>query len=176
MTNEPGIPTGPTQHTAPPDHLNTGGTLAPPAEQYFEMRFTSTRRGARLARRFAAVRLHEWGIPYGSDDHDAIVVIVAELTSNAVRHGHVPGRDFHLRLQVARRLETARVDVTDTRGERLPPRPASVVVGRDPYVSLDGRGLVLVAGLAARWDWHLRADGPGKTVWAEYSLGSTGLM
>ncbi|MET8980485.1 ATP-binding protein [Streptomyces sp. NPDC004539] len=159
MTNEPGTPTG---------------TLAPPTEQHFEMRFTSTRRGARLARRLAAVRLHEWGIPYGSDDHDALVVIVAELTSNAVRHGHVPGRDFHLRLQVAPRLETARVDVTDTRGERLPPRPATVVPGRDPYVSLDGRGLLLVAGLAARWDWHLRTDGPGKTVWAEYTLPGAG--
>jgi len=166
MTKEPGIPTGPTQPPGTTGNL----TLSEPEEQYFEMRFTSTRRGARLARRLAAVRLDEWGIPYGSDDHDALVVIVAELTSNAIRHGHVQGRDFHLRLQVARRLRTARVDVTDTRGERLPPRPSTIVPGRDPYVSLDGRGLLLVAGLATRWDWHLRPDGPGKTVWAEYTL------
>lgn len=153
MTNEPASP-----------------TLLPPAEQHFEMRFTSTRRGARLARRFAAVRLEQWGVPYGSDVHDALVTIVAELASNAVRHGHVQGRDFHLRLQVSPRLGTARVDVTDTRGDRLPPRPGAVVVGRDPYVHPGGRGLLLVAGLASRWDWHLRGDGPGKTVWAECQL------
>ncbi|MYR56061.1 ATP-binding protein, partial [Streptomyces sp. SID625] len=57
------------------------------------MRFTSTPRGARLARRLAAVRPHAWDIPYGTDAHDAIVRIVAEPAANAVRHGHVPGRD-----------------------------------------------------------------------------------
>jgi len=24
--------------------------------------------------------------------------------------------------------------------------------------------------VTARWDWHPRPDGPGKTVWAEYTL------
>lgn len=58
----------------------------------------------------------------------------------------------------------ARVEVTDTRGERVP-RPAAL---RTPGAEdTGGRGLLLVAGLAARRDWHLRADGPGKTVWAE---------
>ncbi|MEV5004839.1 hypothetical protein AB0K74_13875 [Streptomyces sp. NPDC056159] len=53
------------------------------------MRFTSTPRGARLARRLAAVRLDAWGIPYGTDAHDAIVLIVAELTANAVRRPYM---------------------------------------------------------------------------------------
>ncbi|MFB7569628.1 ATP-binding protein [Streptomyces sp. NPDC056165] len=135
----------------------------------FEMRFTSTPRGARLARRLAAVRLDAWGIPYGTDAHDAIVLIVAELTANAVRHGHVPGRDFHLRLHTASDGCTVRVEVTDTRTECLPRRPA-VPEGATRAEEEAGRGLVLVSHLATRWDWHPRPDGPGKTVWAEYEF------
>lgn len=96
------------------------------------------------------------------------MLIVAELTVNAVRHGHVPGRDFHLRLALTAESGTARVEVTDTRAERVPPRPDAL---RLPEVEdSGGRGLLLVGGLAARWDWHLRSDGPGKSVWAEYAL------
>ncbi|MFJ3720200.1 ATP-binding protein [Streptomyces sp. NPDC090057] len=138
----------------------------------FEMRFTSTPRGARLARRLAAVRLDAWGIPYGTDAHDAVVLIVAELTANAVRHGHVPGRDFHLHLHAPLHDHVLRVEVTDTRGERLPRRPTAPRGAADAEEEA-GRGLLLVSQLAARWDWHPRPDGPGKTVWAEYALASS---
>ncbi|MEU6816060.1 ATP-binding protein [Streptomyces sp. NPDC046860] len=131
------------------------------------MRFTSTARGARLARRLVAIRLHEYGVPYGTDAHDDIVLITAELAANAVRHGHVPGRDFHVRLSLtAPPSRTARIEVSDTKGERMPPRPGEPRAG--------GRGLVLVSGLAAAWDWHLRKEGPGKTVWAEVGVGDGG--
>jgi anti-sigma regulatory factor (Ser/Thr protein kinase) len=132
------------------------------------MRFTSTPRGARLARRLTAVRLDAWGIPYGTDPHEAIVLITAELTANAVRHGHVPGRDFRLRLHDLHATpegRTVRIEVTDTRAERPPRRPATPCDPADAEET--GRGLLLVAHLAARWDWHPRSDGPGKTVWAE---------
>ncbi|MFJ6855056.1 ATP-binding protein [Streptomyces sp. NPDC091271] len=125
----------------------------------FTMRFSSTPRGARLARRLAGERLDAWGVPYGSDAHDALLLTVGELSSNAVRHGHVSGRDFRLRLSAEG--TAIRVEVTDTRGECLP-TPA------DP-ASPDqegGRGLLLVAALADRWGWYPCADGPGKTVWA----------
>ncbi|MFJ8544130.1 ATP-binding protein [Streptomyces sp. NPDC093586] len=110
------------------------------------------------------------GIPYGTDPHDAIVRVVAELTANAVRHGHVPGRDFRFRLHVAPDGRTVRIDieVTDTRAERHPCRPAAPedTTGAEET----GRGLLLVAHLAARWDWHPRPDGPGTTIWAEYAF------
>lgn len=64
------------------------------------MQFTSSPRGARLARRLAAVRLAEWGFPEEGDVSQTAVLLVGELTANAVRHGHVPGRDFGLRLAV----------------------------------------------------------------------------
>ncbi|MET7885408.1 ATP-binding protein [Streptomyces avermitilis] len=131
----------------------------------FEMRFTSTPRGARLARRLAAHRLDAWGIPYGTRPHEEIVLVLGELTANAVRHGHVPSRDFHLLLHVIAPSSMVRVEVTDTRAERTPPDPEAL---RAPGAEdTGGRGLLLVAAFATRWGWHLRHGGPGKTVWAE---------
>ncbi|WP_405660455.1 ATP-binding protein [Streptomyces sp. NBC_01166] len=126
---------------------------------HFTMRFSSTPRGARLARRLAGERLDAWGAPYGSDTHDALLLTVAELSSNAVRHGHVSGRDFRLRLSAEG--TSIRVEVTDTRGERLPAPTDPASPDQE-----DGRGLLLVATLADRWGWYPCADGPGKTVWA----------
>ncbi|MFI5819928.1 ATP-binding protein [Streptomyces rishiriensis] len=131
----------------------------------FEMRFTSTPRGARLARRLAAHRLDTWGIPYGAGPHEGIVLVLGELTANAVRHGHLPSRDFHLLLHVSASAHTVRIEVTDARTERTPPDPGTLAAPGEEDTS--GRGLLLVAALATRWGWHLRPDGPGKTVWAE---------
>lgn len=130
----------------------------------FTMRFTSTPRGARLARRLVSARLDEWGHPYDSAANEAVTLIAAELTSNAVRHGHVPGRDFHVRL--AAEADTLRVEVTDTRAERVPPLSAQA----PPMDEESGRGLLLVARLAARWGVAPRPEAPGKTVWAEVRL------
>ncbi|MEN8654555.1 ATP-binding protein [Streptomyces sp. 21So2-11] len=148
------------------------GTTAPTQLSHpiddFVMRFSSTPRGARLARRLAALRLHEWGVPYDSEVHDALTLIVAELCANAVQHGHVAGRDFRLRL--AADAATVRIEVTDTRTERLPaPGPAPA-----PADAETGCGLLLVARLATRWGWYVRIGAPGKTVWAECALPKEG--
>lgn len=127
------------------------------------MRFTSTPRGARLARRLVARRLDEWGHPYGSGTHDEVTLIAAELAANAVRHGHVPGRQFALRLTAT--ATGVRVEVTDTRTERLPTAGELTPVDAD-----SGRGLYLVSQLADRWAIEPvppERPGPGKTVWAE---------
>ncbi|MFF1679784.1 ATP-binding protein [Streptomyces sp. NPDC058256] len=140
---------------------STATTQLTTPTHHFTMRFSSTPRGARLARRLCGERLDSWGIPYGSEVHDVLTLITAELCANAVRHGNVPGRDFHLQL-TADATSTVRIEVTDTRGERLPtPTPADPEADRT-----DGRGLLLVAALADLWGWCPRADGPGKTVWA----------
>ncbi|RRQ81404.1 ATP-binding protein [Streptomyces griseofuscus] len=112
--------------------------------------------------------MDEWGILYGTVAHDDIVLIVAGLSANAVRHGRVPGRDFHFGLHFTRLSGTVRVETTDTRGERLPERLPVAPEGADAEEA--GRGLLLVSHLAARWGWCPPAEGPGKTVWAEHAI------
>ncbi|MFK0169227.1 ATP-binding protein [Streptomyces sp. NPDC090306] len=127
----------------------------------FAMAFTSSTRGARLARRLVSYRLDAWGHPYGGDVNDTLTVITAELAANAVRHGHVAGRDFHVRLTCGG--TTVRVEVSDTRTERVP-----LLSDREPPGDAEaGRGLRIVAALASRWGVAPREGAPGKTVWAE---------
>lgn len=145
---------------------------APITSSPFTMRFSSTLRGARLARRMTENVLDAWGVPYGSEPHDELILVVAELCANAAQHGCVPGRDFELRLSLTtdEGSSAVQVEVTDTVAERVPsPRPLTGTAD-DPAES--GWGLLLVAEFAADWGWHPRPDddGPGKTVWARYTL------
>lgn len=134
----------------------------------FAQRFSATRHGARLARLLAAHQLTDWGHPHGTEAHDTVVLVVAELATNAVLHGRVPGRDFALSLSHDEGRGVVRIEVTDTHPV-LPTR-------RTPGTDEDGgRGLLLVDALATDWGVHDRL-GPGKTVWAECTttLGSDG--
>ncbi|WP_244167360.1 ATP-binding protein, partial [Streptomyces mutomycini] len=85
----------------------------------FTVLLSPTRRGARLARLLTTAHLGDWGLPTESAAH-----IVAELATNAMLHGRVPGRDFQLSLTVHRDA-LLRIEVTDTRGDRLPPAPGT---------------------------------------------------
>ncbi|MFJ2173929.1 ATP-binding protein [Streptomyces sp. NPDC087851] len=119
----------------------------------FSVLLSSTRRGARLARLLAESQLRDWGIP-----SDPGRLLVAELAANAASHGRVAGRDFRLTLRLAG--DVLRIEVADTRRERLP------VLQRPPVDAESGRGLLLVDALADRWGV---TEGlfPRKTVWAE---------
>ncbi|MBL1115700.1 ATP-binding protein [Streptomyces sp. 110] len=135
-----------------------------PALGEFAMRFTSTPRGARLARRLVSHRLAAWGYPYDSGPNETTTLIASELAANAVRHGRVPGRDFHVRLTapLGDASGTIRIEVSDTRTEK---RPALIAAAPDAET---GRGLYLVSQLAERWAVGPRSGGgPGKTLWAE---------
>jgi anti-sigma regulatory factor (Ser/Thr protein kinase) len=108
-----------------------------------------------VARRFAAGRLAEWGVP--RDDTLDALLIVSELVTNAIVHGAPPVR---LRLwHTSGGLQIA-VDDGSTAIPRLR-RPRS----EQPH----GRGLMIVARLATRCTIHLREH--GKTVWATRALG-----
>ncbi|MFE5599346.1 ATP-binding protein [Streptomyces coelicoflavus] len=119
----------------------------------FGLQLSPTPRGARLARLLATEQLHLWGLP----THPA-ELIVGELATNAATHGRVSGRDFRLLMYVVG--DTLRIEVTDTRGDRMPcPQQA----GTDAE---SGRGLLLVDALADRWG-VVPGPPPRKTVWAE---------
>ncbi|MFF0434501.1 ATP-binding protein [Streptomyces sp. NPDC004327] len=136
----------------------------PVTVRVFTQRFSSTPRGARLARHLTLHQLDRWGIGYGSTASDTVALIVAELAANAVTHGRVPGRDFELTLTYAGEpAATLRVDVSDTRTESRP-RLAPLAPLSD-----NGRGLFLVDALASRWDVLDRVP-VGKTVRAELDL------
>lgn len=142
----------------------------PVTVRVFNQRFSSTRRGARLARLLALHQLDSWLIPYHSSLSEAVGLIVAELANNAATHGCVPGRDFELGLTLTERK--LRVEVSDTRGDRVPPGPDALAA---PCLLADsGRGLCLVDALAASWGVTARTPAPGKTVWAELGLGPSG--
>ncbi|MFD9235026.1 ATP-binding protein [[Kitasatospora] papulosa] len=103
---------------------------------------------------------------------EAAALVVAELSSNAVIHGHVPGRDFLLTMMLTPLPEDSagilRIEVSDCRGERL---PAPVL--EPPPAGEHGWGLFLVDMFASRWGVVHRTPA-GKTVWAELSNLSQG--
>ncbi|MFG2598289.1 ATP-binding protein [Streptomyces sp. NPDC048462] len=135
----------------------TASPQRPTAERTFTVRLSPTRRGARPARLLAVAHLGLWGLPSDSAAH-----IVAELAANAMVHGRVPGRDFQLSLTVIAD-ERLRIEVTDTRGDRLP------VAAVPDRLAESGRGLLIVEALAGRWG-VIPGPVPRKTVWAELDL------
>ncbi|WP_327071165.1 ATP-binding protein [Kitasatospora sp. NBC_01302] len=108
--------------------------------------------------------LHDWGwLPTDSPDQlaraDDILLVVSELVTNASRHADGPDQ-----LVLRASGELLRIDVLD--GLTTPPQP------RLPHSpgQLGGHGLHTVALLASRWGTTPRADGPGKSVWAEFDI------
>ncbi|MFI6008164.1 ATP-binding protein [Streptomyces sp. NPDC051243] len=137
-------------------------TAAPTAQldnpiRNFSVQLSPTPRAARLARLLTTEQLRSWGLPLEPAAH-----IVAELAANAVTHGRVPGRDFLLLVHVVG--TTVRIEVTDTRADRLPHTAEPPAPDAE-----SGRGLTIVDALANRWGV---APGlpPRKTVWAEVDL------
>ncbi|ANB07997.1 hypothetical protein SAM40697_4039 [Streptomyces ambofaciens] len=133
--------------------MNQKSAELPTPVRNFSVRLSSTPRGARLARLLATNQLRSWGLP-----QDPARQLIAELASNAAAHGRVAGRDFRLTLYVVG--GTLRIEVTDTRGERLPHPQAPAPDAES------GRGLLLVEALADRWG-VTEGRFPRKTVWAE---------
>ncbi|MFD8413200.1 ATP-binding protein [Streptomyces sp. NPDC059650] len=144
----------------------------PVTVRVFSQQFSSTPRGARLARCLALHELHAWGVPPGSDTSDAAALVLAELTANAVTHGRVPGRNFELVVSLT--ADVLRIEVSDTRGECRPPAPAlrsgpGTGPARPDPLADTGRGLLLVQAVATRWEVRDRPP-VGKTIAAELAL------
>ncbi|UUU31633.1 ATP-binding protein [Streptomyces sp. CA-210063] len=131
----------------------------------FRQLFTPSRRGARLARRTVAQRLHAWGIARGSEVYENAVLVTAELVTNAAMHGYVQGHSFLLKVVWV--TGTVRIEVADACEKQRPKTRRS-----EPEAE-SGRGLLIVEALADKWGVEDRDL--GKTVWAELSTSiSTG--
>jgi two-component sensor histidine kinase len=96
-----------------------------------------------------------------SDWVEQLVLVVDEITSNALRHGAAP-------VQIGLGTDSASwlVTVTD-HAPGVPPLPA---VGRAPGTG--GYGLYMIADLTSDHGWH--SEDHHKTVWALLSLSSEG--
>ncbi|WP_372462593.1 ATP-binding protein [Streptomyces solaniscabiei] len=104
------------------------------------------------ARRFAAETLEAWGLDELSFSTQ---LMVSEMVTNAIRHGRPP---VHLRFVLASALTCEVFDASSTAPH----------MRRARTFDEGGRGLLLVAQLAARWG--TRHSREGKIVWAEQAL------
>ena len=109
---------------------------------------------ARVARGFVGGVLGA-GHPCG----DEAVLLVSELFGNSVRHSGSGAAGETVTVAVRAGSGMVRVEVTDRSGPRV---PRLCPAGDDGE---GGRGLALVAGLAARWGWRRR--GSRTVTWFE---------
>jgi anti-sigma regulatory factor (Ser/Thr protein kinase) len=119
--------------------------------------YTPSPRSVSLARRRSARLVREWGHPGIAGDAG---LVVSEMTSNALLHGHVQGRLFRVHLKLTK--SALRIEVTDARGEFMPRQ--RIPAGDDQ----SGRGLSLIDAFTARWG--VEPCVVGKTVWAEFDV------
>ena len=107
----------------------------------------------RRARRLVSDHLETWGL---RDLDQVTILLVSELVTNALLHGHPP-----LRLIARDILTGVRIEVHDNNPEGAPQK-------RPDGGLQSGRGLQLVDSLATRWGWM--ESGSGKCVWFEVDL------
>lgn len=137
-----------------PQQHEDGGTRPPaPPPQLLLVSCPESVRAARdFAREFVA-----YHVPGAAEEYvENVRLIVSELVTNSVRYGTEPGDSVLLVLAVADSY--VRVEVRDPMRRRPCFRGASDERGR-------GRGLFIVAALAARWGVAERPF--GKAVWAQ---------
>ncbi|MCF3131277.1 ATP-binding protein [Streptomyces olivochromogenes] len=109
-----------------------------------------------VARQIVREACAEWGMD--QDTADTGTLLISEIVTNAVRHGH----SHSVRVIAEQpRPDRLRVAVVD-KSRRL---PELHIVGPDAF---GGRGLLLVDALSHRWGTDLLPW--GKRVWAEIAI------
>ena len=120
-------------------------------------RFPATTASVGQARRFL---LGQLPASTREEDADELVLMLSELSTNAVQHA---ATEFEVAVYVAADCSRVRVEVTD--GALGFPTPQDQVADA-PH----GRGLHIVRTLADAWGVEMRRDQPGKTVWFSLPL------
>jgi anti-sigma regulatory factor (Ser/Thr protein kinase) len=123
--------------------------------------FPADLRAPSRARTLARCELAAWKLTEPADIDD-VVLIIDELVANAVVHGRGP-----IRLRLVLDGMVLRGEITDHNPAAA---PTNTRTSRSEDAE-DGRGLLLVAALAAACG--STPSGPGKTVWFQFPV--TGL-
>jgi len=128
--------------------------LPPMSTRLAVHRFGPDDRAPGAARRFARSTLDEWGLPGLAE---TIELLVSEVVTNAVGHARSGGE-----MVITCLPDGLRVEVSDRGSGEVAPR----VAGPE---DVTGRGMAIVAALAARWGVHGENPDTGwfKTVWFE---------
>lgn len=132
------------------------GTANSDVRLIWQRSYPLSTRNAHTARREVGVFLEH--VQITRPRLDDVVLVLAELASNAVTHGYASGR--HLLVRV-------RVDDGAVRLEVSDPSPIQPAVTQAQADDEGRRGLVIVEALASRWGVRPRPV-VGKTVWAEF--------
>ncbi|MYR42840.1 ATP-binding protein [Streptomyces sp. SID5910] len=126
------------------------------APKDIEWRLPRHARSVGRARTLFREQAASWELPQNVTD--TAELLLSELMTNAYRHAKAPGREIWARCEVTE--DRLRVTVTDA--SEVLPVPATARPDDE-----SGRGLALVAVLAADWGARRRACGIGKEVWFE---------
>jgi two-component sensor histidine kinase len=117
---------------------------------------------AKCARDFTKSTLRDWGLEEVGQE---AALIASELVTNAIRHGRCGGtgdasRAEDPKVELSWQRQASRVVCMVTDRSPLPP-----VLGAADFEAESGRGLQVVAALAAAWGWMMLGAG-SKAVWA----------
>jgi anti-sigma regulatory factor (Ser/Thr protein kinase) len=147
--------------------------------QEASQRWPCDRRSIADVRRFVAEHCQQWQLEAGADD---LVLMASEMATNAVTHARSP---FELSMSVSD--DQVRIEISDN-NPQLPPSPSPpwrsttltgpeaaqidhvdfLLGGQLDQEDVSGRGLMIVAALAASWGMTPESPAPGKTIWATY--------
>jgi anti-sigma regulatory factor (Ser/Thr protein kinase) len=131
----------------------------PPGTGVHSVEFGATLEAARAARTYVTQVLSAWAMP--ADLIDTATLLTSEVATNAITHGQ--GQDGTFTLEVRSFGCCLSVDVAD--------HSPSVPVVRSPVGDTEhGRGLLVIAQVAASWGYYFEGD--RKHVWFHLTHGS----
>ncbi|MCL7379629.1 ATP-binding protein [Streptomyces sp. 35G-GA-8] len=131
------------------------------SEASFNIRLPMTARSVPLARSVLEAAMSKWDVDSGT--RDDVLLVVGELTANAVTHARALP-DSHWKLVVVPNAEVIRIEVSDADAERHP--ELSPPSDGDQGDAERGRGLEMVDVLSGG-AWGVAERPVGKTVWAQ---------